>query len=56
MTIVCWEKYPSVGRRERTGEWLEMQANLGVAPNTIDAYGRALDEYLRFSSAEGIQL
>ncbi len=56
MTIVRWEKYPSVGRRERTGEWLEMQANLGVAPNTIDAYGRALDEYLRFSSAEGIQL
>jgi len=56
MTIVRWEKYPSVGRRERTGEWLEMQANLGVAPNTIAAYGRALDEYLRFSSAEGIQV
>ena len=43
MTGVRWEKYPSVGRRERAGEWLEMQANLGLAPNTIDAYGRALD-------------
>ena len=26
-----------------------MQANLGLAPNTIDAYGRALEDYLNFS-------
>ena len=29
-----------------------MQANLGLAPNTIDAYGRALEDYLRFSRGQ----
>lgn len=28
--------------------WLQIQANLGLAPNTIDAYGRAMEDYLSF--------
>ena len=33
-----------------------MQANLGLAPNTIDAYGRALDDYIRFSTAASVDV
>jgi integrase/recombinase XerD len=55
MTGVRWDKYPAIEPREPAGRWLEMQANLGLAPNTIDAYGRALDDYLRFSSAAGVE-
>jgi site-specific recombinase XerD len=55
MAVVQWEKYPAVEPRSRPGRWLEMQANLGLAPNTIDAYGRALDDYLRFSRAAGVE-
>jgi site-specific recombinase XerD len=29
-----------------------MQGNLGLAQNTVDAYGRALEDYLAFSSCE----
>jgi site-specific recombinase XerD len=54
MTSVHWEKYSAIERCDRAGEWLEMQANLGLSPNTIDAYGRALDDYLRFTTAARI--
>ncbi|WP_424858166.1 site-specific integrase [Streptomyces sp. SAI-170] len=30
-------------------------ANIGRAPNTIDAYGRAVDDHLRFCAAEGAE-
>lgn len=49
MTDVCWGRYPSLGSSARAKVWLTIQANLGLAPNTIDAYGRALEDYLRFS-------
>lgn len=34
--------------------WLQIQAHLGLAPNTIDAYGRALEDYLRFCHRQSI--
>jgi integrase/recombinase XerD len=55
MAGVRWDKYPAIEPRKPIGRWLEMQANLGLAPNTIDAYGRALDDYVRFSSAAGVE-
>ncbi|MEV7682608.1 hypothetical protein AB0O64_29265 [Streptomyces sp. NPDC088341] len=30
-------------------------ANIGRAPNTIDAYGRAVEDHLRFCAAEGTE-
>jgi len=33
---VRWEKYPAVVPADRAGRWLDMQANLGLAPNTMD--------------------
>jgi len=34
--------------------WLQIQEDLGLAPRTIDAYRRALADYLRVCQAEGI--
>src|SRR5437763_12454491 len=42
MTEVRWERYPSVAQLPYARSWLQIQGNLGLAPNTIDAYGRAL--------------
>ena len=46
MTGVRWERYPLVGAHPLARKWLQLQADLGLAPNTIAAYGRALQEYL----------
>src|ERR1700730_13373375 len=35
-------------------EWLQFQAARGLAANTLDAYGRDLDAYLRFLASTGI--
>lgn len=48
MTDVQWEHYPLVTQMPRAQAWLHMQANLGLAPNTVAAYGRALNDYLAF--------
>jgi integrase/recombinase XerD len=48
MAEVRWERYPQVNACHTARAWLGIQANLGLAPNTIDAYGRALEDYLLF--------
>jgi len=48
MTDIRWKHYPFVAQHEHTRAWLQIQGNLGLAPNTIDAYGRALNDYLDF--------
>ena len=50
MAQVRWELYPAVTASEIARAWLRIEANLGLSGNTIDAYGRALDDYLAFSS------
>ena len=35
-------------------KWVQMQADLGRAPNTVDAYRRALQDYLAFCSRHAI--
>ena len=51
---VRWERYPRVSHLESARAWLGLQANLGLAANTIEAYGRALEDYLTFSAAQGV--
>lgn len=48
MTEVRWERYPLVAQHPSACAWLSIQGALGLAPNTIDAYGRALHDYLTF--------
>jgi hypothetical protein len=45
-TLVNWDRYPQVATVPRAREWLAMQVDLGRAPNTVDAYGRGLNDFL----------
>lgn len=53
MKEVAWERFPDVGAHEQGRRWLQFTANIGRAPNTVDAYGRALQDYLTFCVASG---
>jgi integrase/recombinase XerD len=52
MSEVRWELYPLVAQLETARAWLHMQANLQLAPKTIDAYGRCLNDFLAFCSRQ----
>ena len=54
MTTIHWERYPLLAQQEHTRSWLTMQGNLGLASSTIEAYGRALEGYLRFCQNQEI--
>lgn len=56
MTNIRWDRYALVGQLSSARSWLQIQANLGLAPNTIDAYGRALEDYLRFCQQHQINV
>jgi integrase/recombinase XerD len=53
--VIQWERYPRVAHSPRTREWLTFEANLGLASSTIEAYGRALEDYLTFTGRTGIE-
>jgi integrase/recombinase XerD len=46
---VRWDRFPLINQTPSMRTWLRIQSNLGLSPNTIEAYGRALEDYLRFS-------
>lgn len=48
MSEIHWSRYPLVAESDLARRWLQIQLNLGLAQNTIEAYGRGLEEYLRF--------
>src|SRR5579885_2183685 len=54
MADICWDRYPRAAGLDIARAWLLLQRNLGLAPNTIDAYGRALEEYLAFSAIKDV--
>lgn len=45
---VRWERYPLIAEDDDARLWLTIQANLGLSPNTIKAYGHALEDFFRF--------
>lgn len=45
---VTWARYPRVAGHGQARRWLEFISNVGRARNTVDAYGRALEDHLRF--------
>jgi integrase/recombinase XerD len=51
---VRWERYPLAPESATASAWLQIQANLGLATNTVEAYGRALQDYLVFSGRSGL--
>src|SRR6266446_4157170 len=56
MREICWERYPHVAQFPMTKSWLQIQGNLGLAANTIEAYGRALEDYLTFCCQQQIEV
>jgi len=56
MAEIRWKRYPRVTEFGAARAWLVLQHNLGLAANTIDAYGRALEEYLAFSAAREVSV
>src|SRR5690349_18193120 len=55
MDTVRWDCYPLVANNGLARAWLEMQVRLQLAPKTIDAYGRSLDDFLAFCGRQHIQ-
>jgi site-specific recombinase XerD len=45
---VRWERFPRVAGSPEGKQWLEIQAMLGLAQNTVEAYGRGLEDFLRW--------
>ena len=48
------ERWPVLARHEWAAGWLQVWADLGRAPRTIDAYARGLVEYLAMCGREGV--
>jgi site-specific recombinase XerD len=55
MTSVPWEKFPLLAGDEHARRWLQFTANIGRAPNTVTAYGRAVEDHLRFCALVGAE-
>lgn len=55
MGDIRWACFPRVAEDPHPRTWLKVQADLQLAPNTIEAYGRALEDYLRFSARVGVE-
>jgi len=55
VNTVCWQFYPLVDETETARTWLEIQHRLQLAPKTIDAYGRSLNDFLGFCARYAIE-
>ncbi|MFE2487260.1 tyrosine-type recombinase/integrase [Streptomyces mirabilis] len=53
MAPIPWGKFPTLAEHQLARRWLQFMANIGRASNTIDAYGRAVENHLRFCAVEG---
>ncbi len=53
MPAPVWSRYSLVADEPQGRSWLTLIANLGRSPATVDAYGRGLDQYLRFCQQHG---
>ena len=54
MPSPVWSSYPLVAAEPQGRSWLTLLGNLGRSPATIDAYGRGLDQYMRFCRDLGV--
>ena len=45
---VSWGLFPRIAALPSAREWLQLQANRQLSPRTIEAYGRGLEDLLRF--------
>lgn len=43
---IRWDRFPTVRATPEGKQWLEIQHTLGLASNTVEAYGRGLEDFL----------
>jgi integrase/recombinase XerD len=55
MNEIRWERFPLLSTLSHPRSWLTIQADLQLAPNTIAAYGRALEDYLTFCARHSLE-
>jgi site-specific recombinase XerD len=51
---MLWERYPHLAALGSARAWLQIQADLGLARATVQAYGRAVEAYLAFCDGRGV--
>jgi integrase/recombinase XerD len=54
MSEIDWRRYPLASAGDLSRRWLQIQRDLGLAHNTVEAYGRGLEEYLGFIRGKGL--
>src|SRR5437867_2107720 len=55
MATVRWDRFPQIDQNSHARSWLTIQADLGLAANTVEAYGRALEDYFSFATRSVIE-
>lgn len=48
MPDIPWERFPHLHGLPEGKQWLEIQHQLGLATNTVQAYGRGLEDFVRW--------
>lgn len=56
VTTIRWDRFPLVQREPRAQAWLTIEADLGLAQNTVEAYGRAVEDFLGFLVRSNVPL
>ncbi len=51
-----WYRYPVLAENPHGKQWIKSEALLGLAPNTIDAYARGVNDFLAFCQRTGVDL
>jgi len=51
LSEIDWSRYPLIAETKFGRQWLQIQRDLGLAQNTVEAYGHGLEDYLRFVRA-----
>ncbi|HKR60627.1 MAG TPA: tyrosine-type recombinase/integrase [Pyrinomonadaceae bacterium] len=54
MNDIHWDRFPLIAQSLSARAWLTIQANLRLASNTVDAYGRSLEDFFAFSAAHSV--
>jgi integrase/recombinase XerD len=50
-----WEKFPTLATHKLARKQLLIEAALGLSPNTLEAYGRAREDFLRFCETHEVE-
>lgn len=51
---IRWDRYPAVAEDKLARRWIETQVLLGMASNTVEAYARAVQDFLVFCEKAGV--